>query len=114
MFDRESRPPLWRVGRRLWRVGRRFYIARTDTPIVEGLGLESALESADYSSELVDSNADLPKIGVCVPAFSVWGVQLCPGGQCLGGTCLRGYVVYMPMTNHVFYHIIEVIIYFKT
>ena len=63
MFDRESRP-------KLWRVGQRFYIARTHTPIIEGLGLELALESADSSSESADSNADPPKIGVWVRAFT--------------------------------------------
>ena len=46
-------------------------MARTHTPIVEGLGLESALESANYSYETADSNADPPEIGVWVWAFSV-------------------------------------------
>ena len=45
MFDKESRPSQRRVGRRLWRVGQRLYIAHTHAPIVEELGLESALES---------------------------------------------------------------------
>ena len=62
MFDKESRLTLRRVGRRLWRVGRRLYIAHTHAPIVEELGLESA----NYSSESVDSNADHPKIGMWV------------------------------------------------
>ena len=39
--------------------------------IVEELALESELESADYSSELADSNANPPKIGVWVRAFRV-------------------------------------------
>ena len=74
MFDKESRPTLRKVGRRLWRVCRRFYIVRTHTPIVQELGLESALESADYSSESGDSNADPPKIGVWVQAFSCFSL----------------------------------------
>ena len=39
-------------------------------PIVEESALELALESADYSSELADSNSDSQKIGVWVQAFS--------------------------------------------
>ena len=57
MFDMESRPTLWRVGRLLHK-------AHTHTPIVEQLVLESALESADSSSQSADSNANSPKIGV--------------------------------------------------
>ena len=38
--------------------------------IIEELGLESGLESADYSSELANSNTDPPKIGVWVRAFT--------------------------------------------
>ena len=71
MFDMESRPTLWRVGRRLWRVGRLLHKAHTHTPIVEQLVLESALESADSSSQSADSNANSPKIGVWVWALNV-------------------------------------------
>ena len=41
------------------------------TPIVGELALELALELADYSSKLADSNIDQPKIGVWVRAFSL-------------------------------------------
>ena len=71
MFDKESQPTLCRVSGRLWRVGGRLYIAHTQATIVEESGLESALESADYSSESADSNADPPKIGVWVRALTV-------------------------------------------
>ena len=64
MLDKESRPTLRRVGRRL-------YIAHTHAPIIEELGVESVLESADYSSESADSNVDPLKIGVRVRAFKV-------------------------------------------
>ena len=63
----------------IWRVGQRLYIARTHTPIVEELELESALESADYSHESPNSNADPPNIGVWVRAlsvFQIWDRQL--------------------------------------
>ena len=66
MFNTDSQPTLWRVGRRLWRVGRQLHNAGTHSPI----GEEMALESADYSSESADSNADPPKIGVCVWVLS--------------------------------------------
>ena len=69
MFDKESQPTLCRVGGRL-------YSAHTQAPIVEELGLESTLESADYTCESVYSNADLPKIGVGVRAFKLMFHQL--------------------------------------
>ena len=81
----ESQPTLRRVGRRLSRVGRLLHKAHTHTPIFEQLVLETALESADSSSELADSsseladssseladsNANSPKIGVWVWALSL-------------------------------------------
>ena len=71
MLNTDSRPTLWKIGLRLWRIGVRLHNVHTHTTIVEELALESALESADYSSELADSNADPPKIGVWVRAFRV-------------------------------------------
>ena len=44
-------------------------LTHTHTPIDEESGLESVLESANYSSKLADSNADSPKIGLWVWAF---------------------------------------------
>ena len=69
MFNTESQPTLQRIGRRLWRIGCRLYYPHTHTPIVDESGLESVLESADYSPKLADSNADSPKIGLWVWAF---------------------------------------------
>ena len=71
MFNAESWPTLRRVGRQLWRVGRRFYNARTHTPIVEELELESAFELFDYSYVSADSKANPPKIGVWVRALRI-------------------------------------------
>ena len=69
MFNTESRPTVQRIGRRLWRIGRRLYYPHTHTLIVEESALESVLESADYISKSVDSNADSPKIGLWVWAL---------------------------------------------
>ena len=69
MIDKESPPTLRRVGRRL-------YITHTHAAIVEELGLESALESADYSFESADSNAYSPKIGVWVRASTLTVLEI--------------------------------------
>ena len=61
IFNMDSQPTLQRVGRQLWRVGQRLHNACTHTPIVEELALDSALESADYSPESADYNANPPK-----------------------------------------------------
>ena len=77
MFNTENRPTLLRIGHRLCRIGRRLYYTHTHTQILEELALESALESADYSSKSADSNAYSPKIGVWVRAFSlIFGLLL--------------------------------------
>ena len=70
MFNTENRLTLRRIGRRLRRIGRRLYYTHTHTLIFEESALESALESADYSSESADSNAYSPKIGVWVQALT--------------------------------------------
>ena len=60
----ENRPALWRICRRL-------HNAHTHTPFVEELALELALESADYSYESSDSNADPVNISVWVRALNL-------------------------------------------
>ena len=74
MFNTENRPTLHIIGRRL-------YYTHTDTLIVEESVLESTLESADYSSESVDSNTYSPKIGVWVRAFKEISVTVGTGLQ---------------------------------
>ena len=62
----ESRPTLRRISRQLWRIGRQLYYTHTHTQIVEEAALELTLESAEFSSESADSNADSQKFGVWV------------------------------------------------
>ena len=71
MFNTENRPTLHRIGRQLWRIGRRLYYTHTHTSILEESALESALESADYSSESANFNDYSPRIGVWVRALSL-------------------------------------------
>ena len=71
MFNTECQLTLRRIRRRLCRISRRLHYTRTHTLIVEEWVLESLLESADYSAESANSNANSPKISVWVRALSI-------------------------------------------